>query len=273
VEDEQDHPSTAREIEDPARAPQPDRESEEKSPGDEPVALRHVENEPEGGLPYRLTISEKAEAGSPHRLVIWLHPTGGSYNSHAEDLSPIFARNGFALLVMTRKDFRGWTYDQLRKLLGVVLPDVARIPGVDVRRPILMGFSAGGQVALDLWMTRPGLYGGVIIDAAYPVETREGNEVVLAPPSDEAMRGIPIFVVVGEKDVLKTVWDEASKPWSEAGVPLSIVVVPDKGHEWLFGDREKIELEVWLRRIPRLDDPQSRIVAPPQEEPAPAVQP
>ncbi len=238
------------------------------------TAPRVIERSPDGGLPYRLTLGAEATAAEPHRLVVWLHPSGGfSYNAPAEALAPLFIRHGFALLVMTGKDFRGWTYDDARKLLGVTLPDAAKLPGVDARRPLLMGFSSGGQVALEFWLTKPDLYGGLILDAAYPVEERGGEAVVLAPPRGDAVETVPIFVLVGEKDALLPVWKEAEKPWREAGVPLTIRVVPGKGHEWLFGEAEVAALEEWLGALPGGAGGGAQAVAPPQEEPEPAVQP
>jgi predicted esterase len=233
-----------------------------------------IERSPEGGLPYRLTLGAEATAEKPHRLIVWLHPSGGfSYNAPVEALAPLFVRHGFAMLVTTRKDFRGWTHDDARKLLGVTLPDAAEQSGVDARRPLLMGFSSGGQVALELWLTKPGLYGGLILDAAYPVEEREGDAVVLAPPRGDAVKTIPIFVLVGEKDVLLPVWKRAEKPWREAGVPLTVRVVPGKGHEWLFGEAEVAALEEWLAALPGGAGEGAQAVAPAQEEPEPAVQP
>ena len=38
---------------------------------------------------------------------------------------------------------------------------------------MLLGYSAGGQLALNLWSEKPGAWGGVIVDAAYPVQVKE----------------------------------------------------------------------------------------------------
>lgn len=242
-------------------------------PGSSEAMTTVLERHPEGGFPYRLTLSSKATAESPHRLIVWLHPSGGwSCNAHVESLIPVFLRQRFALVVITEKDFRGWTYEDAGRLLGGVLPDVAGQPGVDAMRPVLLGFSSGGQVALEFWMTKPELYGGLVLDAAYPVEDRDGSAVVLGPPAGEGVRQVPLLAVVGSKDPLRTVWQSAEGPWREAGVPLTVVEVPGKGHEWLFGEEESRILEEWLREIREGGVP-GQAVAPPQEEPEPAVQP
>ena len=254
----------------PATSPDPgEPEGGKESPT--PVQMRVVERRPKKGLAYRLTMSYDATARNPDRLVVWLHPTGGYYNEEVERLAPVILRNGFALMVMIDKDIRGWTFDDAKKLLAVSLPDAGTIPGIDLRRPVLLGFSAGGQVALELWRTKPDLYGGVVVDAAYPADTVDGKDVVFAAPSNPAIRDVPLLVLVGGKDPLLWVWKEAEKPWKESGVPLTVIVVPGKFHEWLFGEEQVEALDAWLGKLAPLGEPQT--TAPPQEEPAPAVHP
>ena len=235
-------------------------------------APRSVERRPEGGLSYRLLLGPAGRATPPLRLAVWLHPSGGrSFNQAAERLAPVFLRRGFAMLLPMDKDFHGWTYEDAEKLLAVTLPDAGKIEGVSLDRPLLLGFSSGGQVALELWMTRPDLYGGLILDAAHPAEEREGRGVVFAPPSGEAARNVPILAFVGEKDPLLYVWRSAEGPWREAGVPLTVRVVAGKGHEWLFGEAEMKELDLWLEE--KIAPARPQVVAPPHEEPDPAVHP
>jgi pimeloyl-ACP methyl ester carboxylesterase len=232
-----------------------------------------LERRPEGGLAYRLTMSARATPRRPNRLIVWLHPSGASYNSPVEGLAPVFLRHGFALMVMTDKNTQGWTHDDARRLLGATLPDVGTLPGIQVRKPVLMGFSAGGQVALELYSTKPDLYGGVILDAAYPAESIDGKDVLLAPPDHPAIGQVPLFVLVGGEDPLLWVWEKVKGPWLEAGVPLSVHVVPGKGHAWLFGEEQVAALGLWLDGIAPLPGAEDQAVAPPQEEPKPAVQP
>ena len=211
-------------------------------------AARTVEGSPEGGFPYRLTIPASATPEKPSRLVIWLHPSG-RWMTTVDAMAPIFARNGFALLVVTGKQTTGWTDREAARLLSRTLPDAAKVAGVDAARPVLFGFSAGGQLALALWQARPGRYGGLILDAAYPVEEKDGRQVAISLPSDPAVREVPLFVLVGLKDPLAVFWRQVEGPWREAGVPLTVCYVPGKGHEWLLGDEEIAALEAWLGRM------------------------
>lgn len=244
----------------PGEAPAP-----EAKPG-VPPSTRIVEGTPKGGLPYRLTMAAGATEEHPNRLVVWLHPTGGSYNKEAEGMAPLFLKHGLAVLVVTDKSFQGWTDAEAAQLFGRTLPEVSRIAGIDARKPILMGFSGGGQLAIALWRARPGNYGGVILDAAYPIETGDGRQRLMDPP-DGGGRSVPLFALVGDRDEVAAAWKKVEEKWKQAGVPLTIRFVPGRGHEWLFGDEETAALDAWLA------GPGHFAIVPPQEEPAPAVQP
>ena len=47
--------------------------------------------------------------------------------------------------------------------------EVGRLAGIDANRPILMGYSAGGQAVPMQWVDKPGEFGGLILDAAHPI--------------------------------------------------------------------------------------------------------
>src|SRR5438045_1483928 len=110
-----------------------------------------VEGNPEGGLPYRVHLPETGTAKKPSRLIVWLHPSGGSGNDMVERMAPLFLKHGFALLVITNKQWASWTSDEGQKLLEKTLPDVAKNPGVSITKPYLLGFSAGGQMDLEFF--------------------------------------------------------------------------------------------------------------------------
>ena len=218
------------------------------APKIEETGSRIIEGEPEGGLPYRLVMTAGATESRPDRLVIWLHPSGGSFNETVEGMAPIFLRHQFALLLITRKQFGGWTEPEAKQLFGRTLPEVSGVSGLDARRPILMGFSGGGQLAISLWHAKPGNYGGIILDAAFPLETRDGKQSLMALPAADFKKA-PLFILVGADDVVAASWRKLESTWIEAGVPLTIRYVKGRGHEWLFGDEEKAALEQWLGAV------------------------
>ena len=190
----------------------------------------------------------KATKADPQRLVVWLHPSGGLMNGEAEKMAGLFRRRGLALMVFTQKSAMGWSASDARKALKTVR-DVGRIEGLCGDRPILMGYSAGGQVALSLWAAGPGRFGGLIIDAAYPVDMKayaQRKARAFDPPADPAVRLVPFFVLVGTRDGGATIWRAAEKQWAQAGVPLTVLYVENAGHAWLFGRKQTEALDSWL---------------------------
>jgi predicted esterase len=214
-----------------------------------PPGIRLHTGSPEGGLPYRLLVSEDAAASDPHRLVVWLHPSGGDGLALVEPLAADLARRGFALLTLSRKDFSGWRGADANRVMLTVVPDAARVPGVDARRPVLLGFSAGAQMALELWSARPEAFGGLLLLAGAPRFSR-GDEA--SPPSGAVYTRVPLLALVGAGDGDGPVlWRRASETWSAAGVPLQVRVVSGRGHEWLLTDPVERELALgWLAALP-----------------------
>jgi len=218
-------------------------------PGEAIEGVKTVEGSPEGGLRYRLRMSPDASAERPQRLIVWLHPAGGSANRRVEPMSRRLVKLGFALVVLTQKEWRFWSGSDMGKLLKVTLPAVAKTPGIDARRPVLMGYSAGGQAALTVWHADPGAFGGLILDAAYPVRRKAGGYAAVPLPEDPGVKGTPFFVLVGEKDGGAAFWRKVEPTWREAGVPLTVRYIPGKGHAWLFGAEQMSEIEGWLKEL------------------------
>lgn len=219
--------------------------------GEEIEGTKKLVGKPEGGLRYRLRMSGDATKDKPNRLIVWLHPSGGSMNEQVEAMSAMMAKNGWALLVLTQKNFMYWT-DADAKALGKTLEAVGKIEGIDANRPILMGFSAGGQMALLLWADDPKRWGGLVLDAAYPIDAeayRAGKSKLIDLPEDEAIKKCPFFVLVGLKDGGAGAWKEAQKKWPAAGIPLVVHYIPDKPHTWLFGKEQIGQFQKWLADV------------------------
>ncbi len=218
----------------------------EAEKGEEIKGVRTVENDVEDGLRYRLRISPDASKEKPQRLIVWLHPSGGSMNSVVERLSPQLIQHGYALVVFTRKSFAGWSEDEIPKL-DRTLKALAKIDGLDADRPLLLGFSAGGQMALILWRNGLQRWGGLVLDAAYPVDLTVSPPALVPPPKIAAdAKQTPILVLVGTRDGGARVWQKAAAPYREAGIPLSIEYVSGLGHTGLFGPEQTRRLLSWL---------------------------
>jgi predicted esterase len=219
----------------------------------EPLAgVKTVEGFPEGGLRYRVRMPPDASREKPARLILWLHPSFSLANTPVERMAPLFAQRGFALLVPTQKEVEGWAEKDSRKFLEVTLPAVGKLEGLDARKPVLMGFSAGGQVALTEWGKDPGRWGGLILDAAYPLlgegPDARGEWAMRPVPDSSAVSEVPIFVLVGTEDGWS--WQRAEPTWKQAGVPLTVHYIQGRGHEWLFDAPEAREILTWLEQLP-----------------------
>jgi len=218
----------------------------------EVAGVKTIEGYPEGGLRYRLRIDPAANKDKKARLLIWLHPSGGSMDNVVEQMSPQFAKEGYALLVFTQKNYSFWSGADVTAMMDKTLPEIAKIDGVDVKKPILLGFSAGGQVALQLWRQHPDNYGGLVLDAAYPIDMEKYATGTVAPfalPTDAAIKKCPIFVLVGGADGGTRMWKDVEKSWRAAEIPLSIYVQPGAGHAWLFDKEHTSLLHDWLKQV------------------------
>lgn len=223
-----------------------------------------------GGFRYRLRMAGKAgattgtatatpataapAAGGRQRLVVWLHFSGGSMNSVAESLAPMLQRHGWALVVFEGKSFIGWQgTDEIR--LHKTLTALDKIEGLDAKRPLLLGYSAGGQMALTMWADNPALWGGLILDAAYPISGKAaaGEVLPLTIPKDtEAIRRVPMFVLVGGEDAGGQLWRQVEAAWKLFGVPLVVYHVEGGRHAWLFGTQQQKDLETWITDLPKV---------------------
>ncbi len=211
--------------------------------------IKTVEGAPAGGLRFRVRMSPAASKENLQRLIIWMHPSGGSMDSAVEALAPRFARHGFALVVFTKKNYAAWSGEDAARL-PKTLDALAAVEGLSDDRPVLMGFSVGGQMALMLWRGGGAGLGGMVLDAAYPVVAGAGGKFTnMELPKDAATRKIPMFVLVGLKDGGSQVWKQMEAPFKQAGTPLTVTYIEGRGHEWLFGNSELDALEKWLAEI------------------------
>jgi len=231
------------------------RDAESKAPfekGADMEGVKTIDELPDGGLRYRLRMSPTATDEKPSKLVVWLHPSGGSMNNVAERMAPLFIKRGFALLVLTKKQWMGWAGPEMDQLLNKTLPAVDKTPGIDASRPILMGFSAGGQAALTVWEQNPGAFGGLVLDAAYPLDMEKysrGKPEPLTLPKSDDVKKTPFFVLVGDQDGGAQIWKKVEEPWRAAGVPITIEYVAGGKHQWLFGKSQAEKLAKWLDEI------------------------
>ncbi len=203
------------------------------------AGLTTVERQPKGGLRFRLRLASDATPAKPARLVIWLHPSGGSMDEQVEGHAQDLAAHHYALCVFPCKQYIGWS-DQEAAALAPTIADLAKVPGVDARKPVLMGFSAGGQTAITLFGNSPATWGGLVLDAAYPVNVDHatGQASLLVPAAAAGATHLPILVLVGGNDPNAAIWDKVMPAWNQAGLHPTVRVVPGRRHEYLLDGDE-----------------------------------
>lgn len=231
---------------------------------DEMPGVKTLARAPEGGLRYRLRMSPDAAKDKPDKLIVWLHPSGGLANNAVEPMTKMFLKHGYALVVFTKKNLMGWSDTDARMLVEKTLPDLATIEGLDAAKPILLGFSAGGQMALMLYADDPARYGGLIVDAAYPVIPTAQGYKAMELPNKLVIADVPILAVVGLADGGSKVWQKVEPKWLEKKVPLTVVYVSGAKHAWLLGEANKAErqeLDKWLEAVAAGKKPTSQPAA------------
>jgi S-formylglutathione hydrolase FrmB len=107
-----------------------------------------------------------------------------------------------------------------------------------------------------LYLQDPSLFGGLILDAAYPVDIEQylrGKVALANLPTDKDMLAavgkVPFFVLVGTADGGSRFWRQAETPYREAGMPLVVHYVKGGKHAWLLGKHQLAALLAWLDEV------------------------
>jgi dienelactone hydrolase len=207
---------------------------------------RVLERTPSAGMHYRLYIASKATPTEPARLMVWLHPSGGSMDDHVLALlAPDLIVHGWALMIFPQKHYDGWDQEGCNRMQACVADAYAE-PAVDHHRPVPLTFSAGGQLALEIWFQQPDYWSALVLDAAYPTDYRTGKPRPLSP--QQVATKIPVLAIVGARDPSGAQWNEDAPRWTAAGVPTTLVNVPAAGHQFLYTG------ETWTKTLAWLDD-------------------
>jgi predicted esterase len=203
---------------------------------------RVVTGRPAGGLRYRIHAGPSGQ--ERRKLLVWLHPSGGSMNTTIEQLADAFGERGYALTVFDGKNFRGWTSRDARRARKTIAA-LGELDAVDGNRPVLLGYSAGGQLALRWWGRDANAFGGIIVDAAYPILQHARPYRVQPPPAD-ANAAAPVLALVGQADNGAKVWQNVEPTWRKAGVSVEVLYVPGAGHTWLIRGKYLRRTLDWL---------------------------
>ena len=124
--------------------------------------------------------------------------------------------------------------------------------GLDAARPILMGFSAGGQIALIHYASHPDEVGGLILHGAFPVVPKGhggGKWKPMEPPTGDAIKAVPILTIYGSQERGGRMWKEQAPKWRKAGVPLEVHVVQGGRHRFYYNGKPGRVVAKWLEAV------------------------
>jgi pimeloyl-ACP methyl ester carboxylesterase len=204
-----------------------------------------------GSMGYRVAVPPSVLTQRP-RIAVWLHPERSSGAELIEPLAPLFARHGFALVVPTEKNFRTWESRDVEELFGRVLPEAAQRYTLLAEQPLLVGYSAGAQIALHLWHQAPERWAGLVLVGSAPQLISSDAVQDITFPAAEAWRygGTPVLSIVGELDPSSGKWRSVLDKWKAVGVPLDFKQVPNADHHWCVGAFEEERLDAWMATLP-----------------------
>ncbi len=165
---------------------------------------RVVERIPSAGMRYRLYIAASASAENPARLLVWLHPSGGSMTTAcSRDAGPDLLAHGWALMIVPPKRYEGGDQDGLNRRLGCVAA-AYQDQAIERRQPVPLTFSAGGQLAPEIWFQQPDYWSALVLDAAYPTDYRTGQPRPLSQP--QMATKLPVLAIIGASDPSGAPW-------------------------------------------------------------------
>lgn len=195
---------------------------------------------------YVLLGAEAADAAAASRpLVVWLHPAGGFMNEELErDWWPDFEKAGCFLMLPESKTKERWVPEDIPFLMSCIDDAIARHPQISAKRVVLFGYSAGGQLALDLGRTRGERLAGIVTMAAYPFDPAT-RQLALPPPTLGTT--LSYFLICGRKDGGLIVCRPAAAQLKKQGFQAMLREVPGIGHA--FAPGEKAAVVAWAASV------------------------
>ncbi|NOX57597.1 MAG: hypothetical protein GXP29_01900 [Planctomycetes bacterium] len=193
-----------------------------------------IESAKETKVIYQPTTAKK---GGAKKVLVALHGFGGNPRAFVGELSPVADRLGIPLIALkgrgpTRQQgLYGWHKGANPRDLDVEgtakrIDQAAKDLGFEPADIIVVGFSQGGAVALNMLADYPGKYQGALTVAA-------GNpHDVFHEWMDKAKDNpVRVFMIAGALDKDQPFSLATLAPLSEAGVKLKYLQLPAIGHE------------------------------------------
>lgn len=185
-----------------------------------------------GNIRYLLQLPPEYHHGRSCPVLIALTQAGEKPSTMLENCSEMAAKFGYMLVVPDWQQ-RGVAYhyssEEQAAVLDVLL-DLRRRFQVDSDRVFLLGNGEGGSMAMDLGLSHPDHFAGVIpINPAvqYFVRSYWRNGQYL-----------PFYIVVGDQtgELNKRLFDMFKKEWVPRGFPWLLIQYKGRGLEWFQGE-------------------------------------
>lgn len=164
--------------------------------------------------------------GARPPLVVALHGTGGTGQQMLDALRDTCRRLGAVCIApdALRPAAIGyaWTYrDESEWLVNRVIDDAIANHHADPDRVILLGFSQGANIALVMARTQPGRFRAIIPICGHYEPDNTNTDTKPAP----------MYLLTGARDDWKNTYTKARADLDAAGVPNTLRIVPNMGHQ------------------------------------------
>jgi pimeloyl-ACP methyl ester carboxylesterase len=204
------------------------------------AAIREKVDEAGG---YRLYLPELGE-GKKAALLMWLHPAGAEANQLITPWQPQLAELGYALMVPQFKT-PNWQGKHVDRVIELADHAIKKHP-IDASKIVLLGYSAGGQVACAVAMKHPKRVAGVVTMSGLPTVALRDRRPLM--PEKEFKDAVAYFWLVGEEEwQLESLSKGAQMEMVAAGFSVRLRIVSKAGHA--FHDSERQVVLDWLKTV------------------------
>jgi hypothetical protein len=202
-----------------------------------------------GGIPYFVKLPPEYHHGRAYPVMIVLTHPGADAEQALGSIAYEADRNGYILLApeWANEFAKGWQWrGEDHEWVTAVLRDAVRRFCVDNDRVFLFGAADGANMAMDIGMSHPDLFAGVL--AMSPI-----------PPPWPQMFGnywqnaqkLPFYIIVGEQATDSTTnLRQLYQKWMPYGFPGIMVVYKGRGIEW-YGAEVPVMFD-WMSRKKRV---------------------
>jgi predicted esterase len=193
---------------------------------------------------YRL-YPAKVGADEKPSLLVWLHPAGAAANQLVVPWQPQLAELGYALMLPRTTQPNTWRREDVKALVAFIDHAVAN-HGVDASKVVLLGYSAGGQVACHVAMRHADRVAGVVAMSGLPTRSLRDQRALMPP--EKHKDSLAYFLLVGEDEARLTSASQAAQmQMLVAGFSVRVRVVQGAGHA--FHDSERGAVLEWLKTV------------------------